>query len=146
MTSKADFTEDEWKTVANGPTSAGVIVITASRGGTFRETFSMAKAYAEARQDHGQSELLDALTSEKPAIERGKHESAEELRAHALQRIGEAVALVEQKATSEELDAYRRFVTSLAERVANAHSEHGQAVSDAERAAMAEIADALGAG
>ncbi len=144
MTAKSDFTEDEWKTVASGPTSAGLIVITASRGGTFRETFSMAKAYAEARQGHGQSELLDEIVSEKPAFERGKRESPEELRAHSLQRIEAAVALVEQKASPEELDSYRGFIKAIAERVANAHAEHGEAVSDAERAAIGEIEAALG--
>ena len=144
MTAKAQFTEDEWKTVAGGPPSAGLIVITASRGGTFRETFSMAKAYAEARQEHGESELLDEIVSEKPAFEKAHRQSPEELRAHSLQRIQEAVALVEEKATPEELDSYRRFVTSLAERVANAHEEDGQAVSPAEESAMGEIAAALG--
>ena len=59
MTGKADFTEEEWKSVSEGPTSAGLIVASASRGGSFRESFSMAKAYAEARQEHGGSQLLD---------------------------------------------------------------------------------------
>ena len=144
MTAKSDFTEDEWKTVASAPTNAGMMVITASRGGTFRETFSMAKAYTEARQEHGQSELLDEIVSAKPVTEHGKHESGEEMRTRALQRIGEAVALVEQKATPEELDSYRKFITTLADRVANAHSEHGEAVSPAEQAAMDEIATTLG--
>ena len=56
MTTKADFTEEEWKLVLEGPTSAGMIVITAQRGGTIRETVSMAKAYAEARQQHRSNE------------------------------------------------------------------------------------------
>jgi hypothetical protein len=53
MTKQADFTPEEWTEVLEGPTSAGLLVITASRGGTFRETFSTGKAYAEARQHHG---------------------------------------------------------------------------------------------
>ena len=43
MTTKADFTEEEWKQVLEGPTSAGMIVTTAESGGTFRETFAMAR-------------------------------------------------------------------------------------------------------
>ena len=144
MTTKADFTEDEWKTVAAGPPGAGLVVITASRGGTFRETFSMAKAYSEAREDHGQSELLDELVSEKPAFDKAHRQSPEELRAHSLQTLGEAVALIEQKATPEELESYRSFVVGLAERVANAHKEHGEAVSAAEQTAIDEIKGALG--
>src|SRR6185503_14777524 len=58
MTGKADFTEEEWKDVLQGPPTAGMMVAMAQRGGTFRETISMAKAYGEARKEHGQSELL----------------------------------------------------------------------------------------
>ena len=55
MTGKADFTAVEWDAIAEGPTSAGMVVSTAKRGGTFRETFAMAKAYTEARKEHGES-------------------------------------------------------------------------------------------
>lgn len=140
MTTSADFTPEEWEVVREGPTSAGMIVSTAQRGGTFREVFAMAKAYTEARQEHGDSELLDELVSHKPEMDHTRSHSAEELKAHGLQRIREAVALVEQKATPQELDAYRRFVVSLAQRVAAAKSD----VSDAESSAIAEITEALG--
>ena len=66
MTGKADFTEDQWKLVLEAPPSAGLIVVTAQKGGTFRETIAIAKAYAEARQEHGESELLDEITAAKP--------------------------------------------------------------------------------
>src|SRR5581483_12484143 len=36
MTGKADFTPEEWHVVLEAPPSAGVIVMTAQRGGTFR--------------------------------------------------------------------------------------------------------------
>ncbi|MGV1050179.1 MAG: hypothetical protein ACOYD4_16825 [Solirubrobacterales bacterium] len=142
MTSSTDFTPEEWDAVREGPTSAGMIVSTADRGGTFREVFAIAKAYTEARQEHGDSELLDELVSHKPEMDRTKAHSTEELKEHGLARIREAVALVEQKATPAELDDYRRFVVSLAQRVAAAKAE----VSEAETAAIAEIEAALGAG
>ena len=141
MTSSADFTPEEWEIVREGPTSAGMIVSTAERGGSFREAFAMAKAYTEARQEHGDSELLDEIVSHKPEVDHARAHSTEELREHGLQRIREAVALVERKATPQELDDYRRFVVSLAQRVAAAKSD----VSDAETAAIAEIEAALGA-
>jgi hypothetical protein len=145
MTGKADFTTEEWDTVLEGPTSAGLIVSTAQRGGSFREILAMAKAYTEARKEHGESELLDEIVSHKPEVDRTRAHSPEELKEHGLQRIRDAVALLEQKATPQELDDYRRFVVSLAERVAGAKSEEdGQPVSDAEKAAIAEIAEALG--
>jgi hypothetical protein len=144
MTASSDFTPEEWEIVREGPTSAGMIVSTAQRGGSFREVFAMAKAYTEARQQHGDSELLDDLVSHKPEMDRTKSHSAEELKEHGLQRIREAVALVEQKASPQELEDYRRFVVSLAERVAGAKTEGEEKVSESERAAIAEITEALG--
>jgi hypothetical protein len=146
MTEKADFSAEEWDAIAEGPTSAGMIVSTAERGGTFRETFAMAKAYAEARKEHGDSALLDELVSSKPEMDRTRAHSAEELKEHGLQRIREAIEVLEQKATPEEVEGYRRFVISLANRVAGAKSDQGdQSASDAESAAIAEINEALGA-
>jgi hypothetical protein len=146
MTASSDFTPEEWEVVREGPTSAGMIVSTAQRGGSFREAFAMAKAYAEARQEHGDSALLDELVSHKPEMGRTKAHSAEELKEHGLQRIREAVALLEQKATPQEVEDYRRFVTSLANRVAGAKSEGDKSVSEAEAAAIAEVSAALRGG
>jgi hypothetical protein len=147
VTTKADFTEQEWELVLEGPTSAGMLVITAQRGGTLRETVSMAKAYAEARQQHGQSELLDGIVSAKPEIDHTRYHSPEELKEHCLAHLRDAVVLLEGKATPQELDEYKRFIVSLAEKVAHAHRENGRGedpVSDTEKAAIATIGEALG--
>ena len=147
MTAKSDFTDEQWDVVLEGPTSAGMIVITAQRGGTLRETISMAKAYAEARQQHGQSELLDAIVAAKPEIDHKHAHSPEELKQTSLTHLRDAVALLQTKATPQELDEYKRFVVNLANRVASAHREHGRGedpVSDTEKAAIAEITEALG--
>ena len=144
MTAKADFTTEEWRVVLEGPPSAGVLVITAQRGGTFRETFSMGKAYTEARRHHGQSELLDEIVAAKPEVDHTRYSSPQELKDHALQHIRDAVALLEAKAEPAELEDYRKFVVGLAERVAGAHSEGGTPVSDAERSALEAIKEALG--
>ena len=144
MTGKSAFTEEEWHLLAEAPATAGLMVVTAERGGTFRETFAMARAYADARTEHGESELLDEIAAAGPA--RGSREhSPEELREHGLQRLREAVGLLAGKATSEEVEEYRRFVASLAERVAAAHKEQGEEVSAGERAVIDEISATLGA-
>jgi hypothetical protein len=144
MTASADFTAEQWNVIREGPTSAGMIVSTAQRGGSFREAFAMAKSYTEARKEHGDSALLDELVSSKPDMDHTKAHSAEELKQHGLTRIREAIALLEQKATPQEVDDYRRFVDSLAKRVAGAKKEGDEAVSEAESAAIAEIGQALG--
>jgi hypothetical protein len=48
-------------------------------------------------------------------------------------------------AASEELDDYRRFVLTLASKVAAAHREDGQSVSPAEAETIREITSVLGA-
>ena len=144
MTGKADFTPEEWHTVLEAPPSAGMIVMTAQRGGTFRESFAMAKAYAEARQQHGASQLLDEIVEARPEHDHTRYHSPDELKAAGLKHIQDAVALLGQKAKPEEVEDFRKFVATLAEKVANAHREDGQNVSPAEQAALDEIKGALG--
>jgi len=144
MTNKASFSPEEWNVVLEGPPAAGLIVITAAHGGTFRETFAMSKAYAEARGEHGESELLDEIVSAKPKVDHTRYHSPEELRDHGLGQLRAAMALLESKATAEERDDYRRFVIALANKVAAAHREHGQSVSPEEAAAIEQITEAVG--
>ena len=144
MTGKADFTQQEWSLVLEGPPSAGMIVVTAQRGGTIRETVAIAKAYVEARQQHGESELLDEIVAAKPELDHTRYHTVEELKQHGLQHLRDAVELLERKATPGEVEGYRRFVLTLADKVASAHREGGASVGDAERAAIAEISASLG--
>lgn len=145
MTTQAAFTEDEWKLVLEGPASAGFTVIMAQRGGTIRETMSMAKAYAEAKQQHGGSELIDAIVSAKPKMDRSHSHNFEELRDHTVEQLRAAVALLEGKATPEEVADYKKFVVAVATRAASAHEEKGSddPISEAEQAALTAISDAL---
>lgn len=144
MTTKAAFSPEEWKAVLEGPPAAGMIVITAARGGMFRETVAMSKAYAEARAEHGDSELLDEIVAARPQVDHTRYHSAEELRDHELSHLRDAVALVDSKAATQERDDYRRFVLNLADKVAAAHREGGQSVSPAEAEAIQQITAALG--
>jgi hypothetical protein len=145
MTTKAAFSPEEWKTVLQGPPTAGMIVVTAARGGTIRETIALAKAYSEAHAQPGESELLDEIVAARPEVDHSRFHSAEELKEHGLAELRAAVALLESKATPGELDGYRNFVLALASKVAAAHREHGQPVSPAEAAAIQEIRATVGA-
>ena len=146
MTTKAAFSPSEWQLVLEGPPAAGLLVITASRGGTFRETMAMSKAYVEARAQHGESELLDEIVAEKPRMERGKVHNPEELRDQGIDCLRDVTTLLEHKASVEERDDYRRFVLTVANKVAAAHREEGQQVSPAEQQAIQDITTALGTG
>jgi hypothetical protein len=149
VTGKADFTDEEWKTVLEAPPSAGLLVIASDRGGSIRESFSMAKAYTEARKQHGESELLDDLVNAKPEMDHTRYHSPEELKAACLKHLSDGVSLLNEKATPEELEEYKKFIVGLANRVAEARKEgfmglSGDRVSDDERGAIQEIEAALG--
>jgi hypothetical protein len=151
MTRKADFNAEEWSLVLEGPPLAGMIVISADRGGTLRESVAMAKTYAELRQDHEGNELVAEIVGSRPELDPGRYGSPDELRTKGIARLREAVALLEQKAENEEVEGYRRFVVDLARRAAEAHKEGGflgiggTKVSEAEFAALEEVATAVGA-
>jgi hypothetical protein len=151
MTTKAEFNAEEWSRVVEGPALAGLLVVSADRGGTIRESIAMAKTYTELRDQYGGSELMDALLSSRPEVDPSAYKSPEELQSLGRVRLREDVALVEQKATPEELDAYRRFVLDVARRVAEAHKEGGflgiggTKVSEAEWSALEDVANAIGA-
>jgi hypothetical protein len=143
MTGKADFTEEEWELVREGPPAAGIVAVSASKGGSFRESWAIAKVYAEARKEHGASQLLDDLVADKPKTTR--YGSAEEAESQGLKRLGEAVALLEQKASPGEVSGYKHFTLEVAGRAAEAHKEKGEmaSVSTAEREAIEKIAASL---
>ena len=148
MTTKADFNAEEWSTVAEGPLFAGMRVIAADKGGTIRESIAVGKAYQAAREKMGESELLDAIVATAPAVDRAGLQGGDIVTV-SVERVRGAIGILEGKAAREEIDAYGRFVLSVAEAAANAHKEGGfmgvggQQVSDAERAALDEIAAAL---
>jgi hypothetical protein len=146
MTSKADFDAEQWSTLVEAPVLAGMRVVTAGRGGTLRESMAMGKVYAAARREQGESELLDALVSSPPAMDPARVGSSGDVKGAVEERLREAIGILEEKATPEELEAYRSFVLSLAEAVAGAHKEGGflgvggTPVSEAEQKALDEIA------
>ncbi|MGN6378196.1 MAG: hypothetical protein ACTHNU_04535 [Gaiellales bacterium] len=144
MTAKSEFDATEWELISEGPVTAGMIVLTASGGGSFRETLALSRAYTDARREHGESELLDEIVSAKPKFDRHKFRSPQSLRDDGLKLLTDAVGLVERKATPQELADYREFVVNRATKVAAAHKEDGQEISPAEQAALDQIRQHLG--
>ena len=151
MTSKADFNADEWTTVVEAPVLAGMRVVAAGRGGTIRESLAVAKVYAAARQNQGDGELLDALVDSPPAVD------TQQLRAGggdivglSGERLREALRILAEKATPEEVEDYRRFVMEVGEAAAKAHKEGGfigiggKEVSAEEQAALDDLQAILG--
>lgn len=150
MTKKADFNAEEWSTVVEGPVLAGMRVVAASRGGTIRESLAMGKVYAAAREGLSASELLDELVASPPGLDRRKVQEGSDIKTVVDEGLRASVALIDEKATPEEAEAYKQFVASVAEAAARAHKEGGfigiggKEVSPEEQAALDEIRATLG--
>jgi hypothetical protein len=151
MTKKAEFNAEEWETVAEGPPVAGMIVVAAEHGGTMRESLQIGRAYKEAREAHLGPELVEELLSSPPEVDPQGYSDANDLRFKGLQQLRDAVAVLEGRATGDEIDAYRGFVLGIAERVAHAHKTGGflgfggHEVSENERVALDDVREAIGA-
>jgi hypothetical protein len=159
MTTKADFTEEEWATVVRSPVVAGMAITLADPGGPIevvKETSAVLKFVT------GEGEERDDLVGE----------VAREIRSLAHQRtnpvgdfkprgalagkqvvdeITRAGEIVAAKATPEETEAFRAWILECAQRAADAAKEggfmgfHAERVSQGERDMLAQLGSALGA-
>src|SRR5215211_706641 len=148
MTTKSEFNAEEWETVAQAPALGALMVMIADRGGAIRESIALGKAYNEARQNGG-TELVQEVVSSPPRLDPTSIGPRDHARDQLPQRLTEAVRLVEQKATPDEAEDYRRFILRLADVVAHAHKEGGvlgiggKEVSAEEQAALDELSAKL---
>jgi hypothetical protein len=148
MTDKAAFNAEEWDKLLEVPALAALRVIAADRGGTIRESLSLGRVYADARSSTDDA-LLEAIVSSAPHVDpQGlKDPGALEARLHESAR--EALRILDEKATPEEVEAYRQFVVKVADTVAHAHKEGGflgiggKEVSESEQAALDDLAATL---
>jgi hypothetical protein len=154
VTTKADFNAEAWATIVEAPAWAGLWVISAERGGTLRESMAMGRVYQAARQREADTPLLDEIVASPPALDRARVQAAgggsEEIAQVGRRRLAEAMRILEEKATPQEVDAYKTFVMTVAQAVAAAHKEGGflgiggTPVSEAEDKALDEISITLG--
>jgi hypothetical protein len=95
--------------------------------------------------------LLDAIVSSPPAMDPARlREGGGDIKQLATTRLRDSAALIDSKASADEARAYKQFVVTVAEAVANAHREGGFAgiggtpVSDNEQAALDTVRATLG--
>ena len=158
MTSKADFTPEEWKTIVAAAPMVGLAVTCASPNGPWgmmKETLSMGMAMAEIVQKGSSNSLIAALvddlkaraTKAEPPQGLTDPEKCKEV---ALKHVKAVSDLINRKVASQEGDEFKKWLLSVAERVAEASNEGGifgfggERVSDAEKDALRQIAFALG--
>lgn len=158
MTTKADFTPDEWQAIFTAAPMAGLAVTAASPNGPFgvmKEMFAVGASIGETLQKGSTNSLVNALIDDikshgtKP--ERPQNiRTPEEAKTAALENLKKVSAILDAKAPGAESDAFKRWIVGISKNVAEASNEGGflgfggTRVSDAEKQALQAIAKALG--
>jgi hypothetical protein len=156
MTTKADFTDEEWSRLERAPIVAGMAISLADPGGPIeavKESMATIKTVLETAQAGGHGELVGAVA--KDVAEKARHrqnplgdfkprgalagqEILDELRA--------ANQLVTEKTSPEEAAAFRQWLLTAAQRAADAAKEGGFMGFNAKRVSEGEqhMLDKLG--
>jgi hypothetical protein len=157
MTTKADFTDEEWVRLERAPIVAGMAISLADPGGPIEAVKeSMAAIKTLTAPSGGRGELVDAVAKSvaekaqqrksplgdfKPRGALAGEQILEELRA--------VNGLVTQKATPEEAAAFREWLLTAAKRAAEAAKEGGflgfnaQRVSEGEQRMLDKLGEVL---
>jgi len=157
MSTRKDYTSEEWNLVYAAAPMAGIAVSAASVNlvfGLAKEMLAIGKAITELVQQGGDNELLRSLAADLEVagtnVPRPKElNSPATARPLAIEHLRKLDALLERKSTPAEAEAFKRWLYSIAQRVADASGEGGilgigsEKVSEAERAALVQIAQAL---
>jgi hypothetical protein len=162
MATKADFTAQEWEVLRDAPHLVMLSVATAAFSGpigSIKEAFAPLGAIVEAAK--GQDELLRGVCDreELKAAQQSLRSTIKlsgdanalkaEIQNAAAEKSAEAVAILKQKGSPQDLNAYRQLLIDIADRTANAAKEGsflgfgGERVSQGERAVIQRISQAL---
>jgi hypothetical protein len=163
VTDQNAFTADEWTLLRVTPSFVAVGVVAADASGLFaslKETLAGVKEVNDALGSSSDLELFRALAEDRsppavpdvePLLGAGpKDVQLENFKAAVLERVSAAVALLNEKASSRETDAYRRLLVRVAQRAADAAKEGGffgfggVRVSEKERAFIEAVTKAAG--
>lgn len=157
MTSRADYTEDEWEALARSPLVAGFAISLADPGGPIeltKETMAAIKSLATPPSD---DELLIAVSQYAQAHAKEHANLRKELdlkaataRDQLTAELTKANEILEAKATPEEAAAFRQWIVEAAQKAADAAKEGGflgigaTRVSEGELTELSEIRSLLG--
>lgn len=140
MATKADFTDEEWKTMQKGVTGAGTLVSISDPdfSDSFGEASAIGKYLAEQREKSDSVLIRDLTHVHGTGF--GLTASREKVETETLEALRSATATFQTKAP-DELAAYQELVIGVAEHVASAKT----GVKPSETDAIAKIREALGA-
>ena len=156
MSTKADFSADEWDLLRTSPMMAGLLVVTASPSGPVglvQESAAMSRMILDAANS-AQTPLLKALAEDMkstmtiPKAPSGATTAA--VQDAATEILRRTSNLLGEKATPEEATEVKQWLAKVAEATAEATKEGGflgfggTLVSEEEKAAVARVGSTLG--
>jgi hypothetical protein len=150
MTTRSDYSDDEWLLLHELPDAVATLVLMAGSSGpigTVREMEAMGRANSRAAARFSNVPFIQELARSLPPVHAGPRK---ERQGDTLDMCREAVALLDAKATTEEAAAYRQWIMAVAEEIAGAAKEGaflgfgGDRVSMWETEVMGEVSGALG--
>jgi hypothetical protein len=156
MTTKADFTDEEWARLERAPIVAGMAITLADPGGPIeaaKELMAALKTVLEAPQSGGQGELVEAVARSVQAKTQERKSPLGEFKPRGamageqiIEDLRAANTLVTAKATPEEAAEFREWLLTAAKRAAEAAKEGGFLGFKAERVSEGEqrMLDKLG--
>src|SRR3954454_10064726 len=156
MTSKADFTDDEWARLKRAPFVAGMAISLADPGGPIEAVKESSAALKVVRgaEDGGRGELPRMIASEvvaeaakrKNPLGGFKPSSGANAGVEILAELGEVNRIISEEASPEEAAAVRQWLLEAAQEAANAAKEGGFMGFHAERVSLGEqrMVDQLG--
>lgn len=142
MTSRQDFTDEEWTRVRRAPLVAGVAISLADPGGPIEVAKETMATLRSATLPPSQEELLAAVALDIQALSQNKQNPLGDWKPRGgeqvLEELRAADQLVAAKATPEELEAFRRWLLASAQAAADAGKEGGFLGFGAERVSAGE--------
>jgi hypothetical protein len=160
MTSKASFTDEEWDRVLRAPMVAGMAITIADPGGPIEISKEMMATLRAATVPPSQEELLAAVALDIQAMVQQKQNPARNFKPTSAATAGTEIldeiravdAIVAEKATPEETQAFRGWLVMAAQAAADAAKEGGfmgfgaVQVSEGEQTMLDQLRSALGRG
>jgi hypothetical protein len=159
MTTKADFTEEEWATLVRSPVVAGMAITLADPGGPIevvKETSAVLK-FATGSSSEQREDLVGEVAREVRGLAGQRKNPVGDFkprgataRQEIVDEISRANEILSAKATPEEAEAFRAWVMECAQRAADAAKEggfmgfHAERVSQGEKDMLAQVSSALG--
>ena len=159
MTTKADFSEEEWATLVRSPMVAGAAITLADPGGpieVLKETSAVLK-FVTSTSSEQRDDLVGELARELRGLAEQRQNPLGDFKPRGalagkeiVDEISRADQIVSAKASPEEADAFRAWIMECAQRAADAAKEGGfmgfraERVSQGEKDMLAQLRSALG--